>query len=219
MSAALARRGLVGGDVDAGLRVDSTATRISRRVTLAGAASVGRVGLVVGLHLVVGDADLAHHLGLLDAVDEHLLLELPAQVEHRHAFLLQRRLELLLGLDLVFLADVLEDALELLVAHRVAELLAALDEQQLVDGVDDHRRRDLGQQLGQRRVVAAQRLRLRAAAGCAAICRCSRSVLVMISPFTFTRICSMMSADGGDPPPRSPPRASAIVCILCMVSS
>src|SRR5437870_4819254 len=28
----------------------------------------------------------------------------------------------------------------------------------------------------------------------AAICRVSRSVLVKISPFTFTRICSMMSA-------------------------
>ena len=34
----------------------------------------------------------------------------------------------------------LDDALELLVAERVAELLAALQEQQLVDGVDDELR-------------------------------------------------------------------------------
>ena len=32
----------------------------------------------------------------------------------------------------------------------------------------------------------------------AATCRCSRSVLVKISPFTFTRICSMISARDAD---------------------
>ena len=65
---------------------------------------------------------------------EHLALEYSAQVAHRHALLLERRLELLVGLDLVLRLDVVEDALELLVAQLVAELLAALDQQHLVDG-------------------------------------------------------------------------------------
>ena len=74
---------------------------------------------------------------LLHLADEHLPLELLAQVGHRHAFLLQRRLELRVVLELVLLLDVLDDALELLVAQRVAQLAAALHQQQLVDGVDD----------------------------------------------------------------------------------
>ena len=71
-------------------------------------------------------------------------------------FPLQRLRELLVGLDLVFLADVLDDALELVVAHGVAQFLAALREQQFVDGVDDHLRRHLTEHLGERRVIAAQ---------------------------------------------------------------
>ena len=59
-------------------------------------------------------------------------LEIPSQVRHRQAFLLQRRLELLFGLELVFLLDVVDDALELLVAQLVAQLLAALHDEHLV---------------------------------------------------------------------------------------
>ena len=58
------------------------------------------------------------------------------------AFLLERGVELLVGLELVLLADVLEHALELLVGHLVAELLAALEQQHLVDGVHQEVGRD-----------------------------------------------------------------------------
>ena len=68
---------------------------------------------------------------------QHLPLEVPPQVGHRHPFLLERRLELRLVLEVVLLLDVVEDAVELLVAERVAQLAAALDQQQLVDGVED----------------------------------------------------------------------------------
>ena len=78
----------------------------------------------------------------------------------RHAFLLQRRLELLLGFDLVFFLDVLDDAAELLGAERVAELAAALDEQQLVDGVDDDVGRDLDERLLQLGVGAGPEVRV-----------------------------------------------------------
>ena len=66
---------------------------------------------------------------------------------------LERRLELLVGLDLVFLPDVVDDALELLVAQLVAELLAALHDEHLVDRVDHDLRRDLVERLAQLRVV------------------------------------------------------------------
>ena len=52
-------------------------------------------------------------------------------------FLLQRRLELRVVVEVVLLLDVVDDAVELLVAERVAQLAAALDQQQLVDRVED----------------------------------------------------------------------------------
>ena len=56
--------------------------------------------------------------------DQHLLLERLAQLGERHALLLQRRLEGLVGVELVLLADVADDAVELLVGELVAQLLA-----------------------------------------------------------------------------------------------
>jgi hypothetical protein len=106
-----------------------------------------QVRIVVAARFVLGDADLPHHLVLLHALDDDRLLEIAAQIGHRHVLGLQRRLELLLGLDLVFLLDVLDDALELIVADAVAELLAALQQQHLVDDVDDQLRRDLVERL------------------------------------------------------------------------
>ena len=44
--------------------------------------------------------------------------------------------ELLVRFDLVVLLDVVEDAVELVVAHLVAEFAPALDEEHFVDGVD-----------------------------------------------------------------------------------
>ncbi len=103
--------------------------------------------------LLFRDADAREHVLLLHAIDQHLLFERLAQPGNRQAFLLQRRLELLLGIELVLLADVREDAVELLVAHLEPELAPALDEQQFVDGVDDDARRDLVEHLAQRDVV------------------------------------------------------------------
>ena len=82
------------------------------------------------------------------------------QVGHRHAFGLERLLQRLVGFDLVFFLDVFDDALELLGRHRVAELLAALDHQHLVDGFDDDLRRDIGEGLLQRRVAIGAQVRL-----------------------------------------------------------
>ena len=62
-------------------------------------------------------------------------------------FGLERGLKLLLGLELVFLLDVVDDALELLVAHLVAELLAALHDEHLVHGLDHDLRRHLVERL------------------------------------------------------------------------
>jgi hypothetical protein len=76
-----------------------------------------------------------------------------AQVGHADAFLLERRLELLVVLELVLLADPLDDALELFVGHAVAALLALLHDQDLVDGVDDDLRGHLVEGLLQLGVV------------------------------------------------------------------
>ena len=113
----------------------------------------------------------------------------------------ERGLELLVVLEVLFLADVVEPALELLVAEVIALLLAALQEQQLVDRVDEELRRDLVERLLQLLVVVrrspACRSTPRSAGRIAAICRSSSSVLVKMSPFTFTRTCSMICARSG----------------------
>ena len=46
------------------------------------------------------------------------------------------------------------------VAHRVAELFAALHHQHFVDGVDDHLRRDFRERLLQRRVAVGPQVRV-----------------------------------------------------------
>ena len=55
-------------------------------------------------------------------------------------FLLQRRLELLIVGQVLFLAQVVEPPLELLVAQVIALFLTHLKEQELVDGVDQQLR-------------------------------------------------------------------------------
>ena len=104
---------------------------------------LGLVRLEVRLGLGLGHRDPPDHLLALHLLDDHRLLEALAQVGHRQVLALERRLELLLGLDLVLLLDVVEDALELLVGQLVAEFLAALQQQELVDGVHDQLRRDV----------------------------------------------------------------------------
>ena len=137
-----------------------TLTRISRSVTCGCVVKLSFVGLVVLLDLVVADGDLAHDLDLLHAARQHVALDLLAQILERHVFLLERRLELLFGLDLVLFLDVVDDVAELLGAERVAQLAAALDEQQLVNGVDDDVGRDVDERLLQLGVGARPEVRV-----------------------------------------------------------
>ncbi len=65
---------------------------------------------------------------MLHPADEHLPFDLTAQVVKGQAFLFEGGLKLLLGFDLVFFLDVVDDALELLRPERVAQLAAALDQ-------------------------------------------------------------------------------------------
>ncbi len=115
--------------------------------------------LEIGARLLLRDADALEHVLLLHLLDHHLLLEHLPQAVERHAFLRERRLELLVGVEVVLLADVLDDAVELIVAHLQPELAPALHHQHLVDGVDDHARRDLAEHRRER-LVAAQRIRV-----------------------------------------------------------
>ena len=87
------------------------ATKISRSVIVCGLVNSLDVRVVVLARLIVGHADLAEHLVLLHARHDHLPLEVLAQIGQRHVFLLERRLELLVGLDVVVLLDAVEDAL------------------------------------------------------------------------------------------------------------
>ena len=105
--------------------------------------------LVVLLRLVVGDADFPQHFVLLYTLKDHRALEIPAQVGHRHALGLERGQKLLVVLDLVFLADVVDDLLELLFAQLVAKLFPALDDDHFVDRLDHDLRRDFVERLAQ----------------------------------------------------------------------
>ena len=105
--------------------------------------------IVVLVRFVVGDRHAPEDLDLLDVRIEHLPLHVPPQVRHRHAFLLQGRLQLFVGFDLVLRLEVVEYSLELLVAQLVTELLAALDQEHLVHGAHEQTRRDLVQRLAQ----------------------------------------------------------------------
>ena len=114
----------------------------------------------------------------------------------RHPFLLQRLLELVFVFEVVLLLDVLDDALELLVAEREPELASALDQQQLVDGVENELRRYFSDRLsefGTVGVTFASSGRVRNTE----TCRCSNSVFVRMSPFTLTSTCSMICAPTG----------------------
>ena len=108
--------------------------------------------VVVLAGFVLGHGDPAENLVLLDARHEHAPFDVAAKIGEGHVLLLERRLELLVVLDLVLFLELVEDALELLVAELVAELLAALHEQHLVDDVHHQFRRDLVEHLPQLRV-------------------------------------------------------------------
>ena len=112
-----------------------------------GRRELGLVRLVERRRLGLRDRDLLHHVLLLDAADDHLALDVAPQLGHAQPLLAQGRLELLLVLELVLLADVADDLRELLVRQLVAELAATLHQQQLVDRVHDQLRCHLAEQL------------------------------------------------------------------------
>ena len=99
-----------------------------------------------------GHGDASQHLVLLDALHEHLPLEISPEIRHRHVFLLERGLELLLGLDLVVLLDVRENALELLLAQLVPELLPSLHHEHFIDDGHDEIRCHLVEHLAELRI-------------------------------------------------------------------
>ena len=107
------------------------------------------VRVVVLARLFFRHADPPEHLVLLHARHDHLLFQIPPQIGHRHVFLLESGLELFVRFELVFLLDVVEDGLELLVAELVAELLASLHDEHLIDGVDHDLRRDFVERLAE----------------------------------------------------------------------
>ena len=145
-------RFVVFADVDAaGLRgnVDEDLAQRHRRRL----GEFFRVPGVILPRFFFGDRELRSHFLALDLLDEHLALQLLPQVVHRHAFLREGGLELRLVGESLLLADVGDDRLELIVAELEAELLAALQEQQLVDRVHEELRRELGERLLERLVV------------------------------------------------------------------
>jgi hypothetical protein len=90
---------------------------------------------VVLARFLFGDGQLGADLLPLDLLDQHLALQLLAQIVHGHVLGRQRLLELLVVLKALLLADVGDDGLELVVAEVQAELPAALRQQQLVDAL------------------------------------------------------------------------------------
>ena len=108
--------------------------------------------LVVAPRLFVVHADLAEDFVLPDPLDDHLLLEIPPEIGERHVFLFEGGRERLFTLDLVVLLDAVEDGLELIVGHLVAELAAALDDEHFVDHVHHQVGGDLIEQLSQAHV-------------------------------------------------------------------
>ncbi len=99
------------------------------------------------------DGQLRADFLALDLLDQHPVLQLLPQIVDRHVLRGERLLEFRLVLQPLFLADVVDDLPELLVRHLVAELLAVLEQEQLVDRVHQDLRRDVGQHLFQLRVV------------------------------------------------------------------
>ena len=111
------------------------------------------VGLVVLPRFFLGDLQLAAELLGLHLRQQELLLDVPANVADRHAFLLQRGLELLVVLEALVLPHRRQPAVELIVAETQPLLAAELHDEQLVDGVDQQLRRDFGDRLLQLLVV------------------------------------------------------------------
>ncbi len=71
------------------------------------------------------------------------------------------RLELLFAVDVVRLLDVVDDALELLVAEREAELPSALDQQEFIDGVENELRGYFDDRLSEFRALGSDVRELR----------------------------------------------------------
>ena len=105
------------------------------------------LALVVRVRFGFGHADLLDDIPTLRFGREHLALERPAEIGHRQAFLLERRLELGVVRQVVRFLDVLQNAGELFVPEREAQFAATLDEEQLVDGVQDELWGDLANRL------------------------------------------------------------------------
>ncbi len=112
-----------------------------------------RVGLIVLTCLFLGNLQLAAELFVLHLLEQELLFDVAADVADRHAFLLERGLELLVVLEPLVFPHRRQPAVELLVAQVQTLFAAQLDDQQLVDGVDQQLRRDLGDRLLQFLVV------------------------------------------------------------------
>ena len=113
----------------------ATSTKISRSVTDAESVNCSGYTRVVLARFFLGDIQLRSDFLALDLLDQHLLLELLAQIVDGHALLRERRLELGLVLELVLLADVGDDLNGTGRRRAEAHLAAALQQQQLVDGV------------------------------------------------------------------------------------
>ena len=73
---------------------------------------------------------------------EDVLTDLLAEVGRRHPFLLERRLELLVRIELVLFPDVVDDARELFVRQLVTKISAALDDEHRGNRVHEDPRRD-----------------------------------------------------------------------------
>ena len=101
----------------------------------------------------LGDLQLAAELLGLHLLKQELLLDVAADVADRHPFLLQRCFELLVVFEALILPHRREPAIELLVAQAQAFLAAELNDEQLVDGVHQQLRRDVGERLLQLLVV------------------------------------------------------------------
>ena len=106
---------------------------------------MGRLGELLDVRIVVlarfdvGDGHPAQRTwDLLHLARQHLALDEPPEIVQRHPFLLLQHLdELFVGIDAVVFLQGVEVVLELVIRELVAELPAALDEQQLF-----HRRRE-----------------------------------------------------------------------------
>jgi hypothetical protein len=158
-------RRVILGHVDAAISRPGPRIRISAQHEFRGCGEFVLVRVVIRMRLVLGHADLGHDFVLLHAALEHVLFELPPQVRQGHPLPASGLLELFIGVDVVVLLDVVEDALELLVRHDVAELAATLNEEELIDRTENQLWRAFRNCLLQLRAVGGDVLKLRGVAG------------------------------------------------------